>query len=73
MNNKRLKQIARLFVFLGELNSFRKVNGVSGYGNYYGSSRNILFVSVGLIISGVLLFIFLKKEKKDSVTSPSPT
>lgn len=58
---KKLKNIGKLFIALGILNLFRKIDGFHGYGGYVDNTLEILIISLTLTTIGAILLLINKK------------
>jgi hypothetical protein len=62
---KKLKTIGKLFVGIGILHLFRKVDGFYGFGGYVDNTYEILFISLILISAGFTMIIFARRTSKN--------
>jgi hypothetical protein len=61
----KANQTGKIFVALGVLHLFRRVDGGYGYGGYYDNAWGILSISLSLITIGVFMLLVNRERSKE--------
>lgn len=54
---RRVNVVGEIIISIGVIHLFRKVDGFYGFSGYVVNSREILLISLGFIISGIVLLL----------------
>lgn len=54
---RRVNVVGEIIISIGVIHLFRKVDGFYGFSGYVDNSREILLISLGFIISGIVLLL----------------